>query len=241
VGEYSEVAWYLVAEPKGYLQRPAARLQPILAAEGMPNVDHARLRRELRGFCALEEMIVVQSPEHWDVSIRGLGEHIDAILPLSIPDYPTEVWNSHPQPLVDRGLPVIFWSLVDHEEPDFWRWSACDLLRTLGVDVHLVQNNREGAALLKALAMKRCLKRAKIVVFGEQNFPWNAYAVGNRVTQNLGTEIVVRPLADIRARYEEISAALAISSSGVGALTDHFGDSLSPDDRYRRASRIAGS
>lgn len=47
----------------------------------------------------------------------------------------TLAWNSHAQPLIDRGLPVIFWSLVKYEEPDFWRWSACDFLRTLGVHV----------------------------------------------------------------------------------------------------------
>ncbi len=204
---YSEVSRYLVEEPEPHLQRPVARLQPVLATEGKPSVNIAKLGQVLNGYAALEDMIVVRSAEHWDSSIRGLGGQIDAILPLSIPAYPTEVWNSHPQPLVDRGLPVVFWSLVEHEEPDFWRWSARDFLRTLGVDVHLVSNNREGAALVKALAMRRFLKDTKLVVFGEQNFPWNAFAVGDRVAGNLGTEIIVRPLADIRALYPGISTS----------------------------------
>jgi L-fucose isomerase-like protein len=129
-------------------------------------------------------------------------------LPLSIPAYPTEIWNSHPQPLVERGLPVVFWSLIEHEEPDFWRFAARDMLQTLGVEVHIVNNSREGLALVKALALKRFLRGSKLVVFGEQNFPWNAHAVGDRLTQALGMQIIVRPLADIRARY------------------DHFGDEV---------------
>jgi len=207
VSTYSEVSRYLVEEPEPHLRRPVARLQPILASEGKPTVDVARLSQVLQGDASLEEMIVVTSPEHWETAVRGLGEHIDAILPLSIPAYPTEVWNSHPRPLVDRGLPVIFWSLLDHEEPDFWRWSARDMLRTLGVDVHLVNNNGEGLALVRALAMKRFLRDTKMVVFGEQNFPWNAYAAGDRVAANLGTQVVVRPLSDIRELYQGISSA----------------------------------
>ena len=203
---HSNVARYLVAEPPAHLRRPAARLQPVLATEGRPSVDLDKLAHILKDDCVLEELIVVQSPEHWEASIRGLGDHIDAVLPLSIPAYPTEVWNSHPQALVDRGLPVVFWPLVDHDEPDFWRWSASDLLRTLGVEVHLIANNHEGLALLKALAMKRFLKTSKIIVFGQQNFPWNAHAVGGRVARNLGTHVLVRPLADIRERYASISS-----------------------------------
>jgi L-fucose isomerase-like protein len=108
---------------------------------------------------------------------------------------------------VDRGLPVVFWSLLDHEEPDFWRLAARDLLRTLGVEVHIVQNNREGTALMRALALRRFLRGSKMVVFGEQNFPWNAHAAGAFLTRSLGIEIIVRPIADIRARYACCSEA----------------------------------
>lgn len=197
---------YLAVEPADHLVRPPARLQPVLATQGQPTVDVAELGRRLQGDAVLEDVIAVQSAEHWETRILGLADHIDGILPLSIPAYPTEVWNSHPRPLVERGLPVIFWSLLDYDEPDFWRWSARDMLRTLGVDVHLVNNNREGTALVKALAMKRFLRGSKIVVIGEQNFPWNAYAVDDLVTKNLGTEIVVRPLDDIRAVYDKLSS-----------------------------------
>ncbi|HJQ14441.1 MAG TPA: hypothetical protein VJ830_06805, partial [Anaerolineales bacterium] len=123
----------------------------------------------------------------------------------SIPAYPTEVWNSHPQALVERGLPVIFWSLLDYDEPDFWRWAARDMLHTLGVDVHLVRNGGEGVTLLRALALKRFLRGNRMVVIGEQNFPWNAHAVGDRVTRQLGTEVIVRSLEDMRSRYAKFS------------------------------------
>lgn len=196
---------YLNGEPAEYLKRPTARLQPVLAKAGKPNIDLARLGEILGDCCRIEPIIAVRDPEHWEDLITNLDPAIDGILPVSVPAYPTEIWNSHPGPLVERGLPFIFWCLVDPEEPDFWRWSARDFLRTLGVGVHIVNNHHEGAALVKALAMKRFLKESKIVVFGEQNFPWNAHAIGDRVTKNLGTEIVVRPLEDIRQRYSKFS------------------------------------
>jgi L-fucose isomerase-like protein len=126
---------------------------------------------------------------------------------MSIPAYPTEVWNSHPQPLVERGLPVIFWPLMKYDEPDFWRWSARDFLRALGADVHIARNTAHGITLLKSLAMKRFLKQSKIVTFGEQNFPWNANAAGHLFRESLGIEIVVRPISDIRQRCERFSDA----------------------------------
>jgi L-fucose isomerase-like protein len=46
--------------------------------------------------------------------------------------------------------------------------------------------------------MRRLLRGSKLVVFGEQNFPWNAPAGGHLVTESLGIEIVVRPMSDIR-------------------------------------------
>lgn len=200
-------ARYLASDPAPHLVRPKARLQPILAREGKPTVDVARLAEAVGDVATVEEMIVVESPEHWTRAVRGLGQEIDAILPVSIPAYPTEVWNSHPQALVDRGLGLVFWPLMDYDEPDFWRWSARDMLRTLGVEVHLVADQQHGLWLLKALGLRRMLADSRLVVFGEQNFPWNAHAVGHRMKEGLGTEILVRPLDDIRSRYEQFSDA----------------------------------
>jgi L-fucose isomerase-like protein len=204
--KYDEIPRFLIDEQPSHLQYPVARLQPVQAKAGKPNIDVVRLQQMLKDVAILDEMIAIQSPEHWQGTISALDDSTDAILPVSIPAYPTEVWNSHPQVLVERGLPVVFWSLLDYEEPDFWRWAACDMLHTLGVDVHLVRNSREGIALLKALALKRFLSTSRMVVFGEQNFPWNAHAVGDRLTRRLGTEIIVHPLEDMRARYPKFSA-----------------------------------
>ncbi len=198
------MARYLYGNPPDYLKRPPARLQPILAKQGKPNIDIDRLRRDLAGVAVIEETLVVQSPEHWKKMVAALDKSIDAILPVSIPAYPTEVWNSHPQPLVDRKLPVLFWCLQDHDEPDFWRWSARDLLRTLGIEVYLVRNHRDGIERVKALAMRRFLRNSRLIVFGEQNFPWNAHAVGDRMRKLLGTEILARPLEAFRRHYPAV-------------------------------------
>ncbi|MCK5739465.1 hypothetical protein KAH55_09800, partial [bacterium] len=198
---------FLFAEPLPHLQRPKARLQPFLAKPGEPSVDIYELEKRIGAVADVNPMIVVESPEQWANAVRSLGPEVDGILPFSIPAYPTEIWNSHPQPLVDRNLPFIFWCLLDHQEPDFWRWSAKDFLTALGVDVQLVNNDKEGLALLKALAMKRFLQNSKLVVFGEQNFPWNATAGGHLVTEKLGTKILVRPMSDIREQYPDISDA----------------------------------
>ena len=192
---------YLLTEPPAWLRRPRVRLQPVLAKKGEPNIDLKALAGVIEGVAAIEPMIAIDSPEHWGNVIRGLGPDADAILPVSIAAYPTEVWNSHPQPLVERGLPFVFWSLLAYDEPDFWRWSARDFLRAMGVEVHLVRNNRHGLALLRALGMRRLLRGSRLVVFGEQNFPWNAPAAGRLVTESLGTQIAVRPMSDIRDRY----------------------------------------
>ncbi|MGB8981613.1 MAG: hypothetical protein WCC12_07030 [Anaerolineales bacterium] len=205
--QFDQIPRFLIEKQPPHLKYPLARIQPIQAKPGRPSVDVARLQEVVKGVAVVNEMIAIQSSEHWQEVIRGLDDSIDAILPVSIPAYPTEVWNSHPQALVERGLPVVFWSLLDYDEPDFWRWAARDMLRTLGVDVHLVRNSREGIALLKGLALKRFLSDSRMIVFGEQNFPWNAHAVGDRVTRQLGTEIMVRSLDDMRARYPKFSAA----------------------------------
>src|SRR5215217_495926 len=178
---YDEITRFLIEEQPSHLQYIPARLQPIQAKPGNPSVDVARLGKMLEGIAILNEVIEIESPEHWEDTIRALDNSLDAILPVSIPAYPTEVWNSHPQVLVERGLPVIFWSLLEYEEPDFWRWAARDMLHTLGVDVHLVKNNREGIVLLRALSLRRLLCESRMVVIGKQNFPWNAFAVGDRV------------------------------------------------------------
>lgn len=203
--KFDEIQRFLIKEQPSHLQYIPARLQPIQAKPGTPSVDVARLGQILQGVAVLNETVAIQSPEHWQDTVREVDDSVDAILPVSIPAYPTEVWNSHPQVLAERGLPVIFWSLLDYDEPDFWRWAARDMLQTLGVDVHLVRNGREGMSLLRALALKRFLRGNRMVVIGEQNFPWNAHAVGDRVSRQLGTEVIVRSLEDMRSRYAKFS------------------------------------
>jgi len=205
MSQLAETTRHLVGEPPAWLMRPQVRLQPVLAKQGRPNLDLQRLAELIDGVGRINGMIAIESPQHWATVIGSLGENVDAILPVSIPAYPTEVWNSHPQPLVERGLPFVFWPLLAYDEPDFWRWSARDFLRALGVDVHLVRDNRHGLALLRALGMRRMLPGTRLVVFGEQNFPWNAPAAGHLVTESLGTEILVRPMSDIRERYGQFS------------------------------------
>lgn len=190
----------------GHLKRPLAILQPILARPGKPTVDIARLEQEVAGVARVLPMIEVKSPEHWIETVRGLGQEVDAILPVSVPAYPTEVWNSHPEVLVERGLPVVFWPLMEYDEPDFWRWSARDMLRALGVTVHLVPSIRDGKTLLKALGTRRFLQDSRLVVFGEQNFPWNARSAGHLVKEGLGTSIDILPLSAFRDRRDAFSA-----------------------------------
>jgi len=192
---------YLAGPIPLYLKRPVAKLQPLLAKQGPPNIDLPALAKSIEGIGTLEGTIAIQSPEHWAEVVKGLGPEIDGILPVSIPAYPTEIWNSHPFPLVERGLPFIFWPIMAYDEPDFWRWSARDFLTALGVDVHLVKSIRHGQALLRAISMRRLLRESRLVVFGEQNFPWNAPAAGHLVTRSLGLEIVERSLEDLRSRY----------------------------------------
>jgi hypothetical protein len=196
---------YLYGEPPYYLKRPIAHLQPILAKAGNPTVNIEKLTDILDGVAVVEDLIAIDSPQHWEEGVRNLGDEIDGILPLSVPALPTEIWNSHPQPLVDRGLPVLFWAHQEYDEPDFWRWSARDFLQTLGAEVFLVKNNSEGIALVKSLSMRRFLRSSKMVVFGEQNFPWNANIAGKYVTENLGTEIVVKSIDEIRHKYKNFT------------------------------------
>jgi L-fucose isomerase-like protein len=201
---------HLAVAPAKHLVRPPARLQPIQASAGTPSVDLARVAADIKDVATLAPTIVIDSPEHWERVVRGLPAEIDGILPLSIPAYPTEVWNSHPQALVDRGLPVVFWCLPEYDEPDFWRWSARDMLQSLGIAVHLVDSRRSGLALLRTLAVKRQLTGATIAVFGVQNFPWNAHAAGAHMQRALGLNVQVHDLDPMRERAAAISDAEAL-------------------------------
>jgi len=196
---------YLSGNVKKFLKPPVTKIQPILAKEGKSTVDLDKLAKFIEDYAELEPLIVVESPEQWTKSVMGLPEDVDVILPLSIPAYPTEIWNSHPQPLIDRKLPLIFWPLMEYDEPDFWRWSATDFLKALGVEVYIAKNMKHGEQLLKSLSLKRLLLNSKMIVFGEQNFPWNAHAAGHLIKNSLGTEIVVKPISDIRSRYNRFS------------------------------------
>jgi L-fucose isomerase-like protein len=201
---------HLISTPHTHLVRPLARIQPIQAKPGVPSVDPARVAEDTKGVAEILPPIAVESEEHWARVVRGLGQDIDGILPLSIPAYPTEVWNSNPEPLVERGLPVVFWCLPEHDEPDFWRWSARDMLASLGIDVHLVENRRHGLALARSLALRRQLTGASLVVFGVQNFPWNAHAAGAHMGRSLGLKVVVQDLEAVRERIATISDAEAL-------------------------------
>jgi L-fucose isomerase-like protein len=198
---------HLAGAVEPWLTRPVVRLQPLVATVGTPNIDLAALAKQVEGVAVVLPPIAIRSAAHWTKTVLGLGKDVDAILPVSITSYPTEWWNSHPEPLVKRGLPFIFWPIIAYDEPDFWRWSATDMLKTVGVETHLVENTRAGLALLRALGMRRMLKGSKIVVFGGQNFPWNAHAAGRFVTESLGTIIVVRSIDDIRRRADNVSDA----------------------------------
>jgi L-fucose isomerase-like protein len=232
----AETSRHLVGTPAPWLRCPLTRVQPILAKAGRPTVDLARLREQVRGLAEFLPLVAVESPEHWAQVVHGLGPEVDAILPLSIPAYPTEVWNSHPQPLVDRGLPFIFWPLLEYDEPDFWRWSARDMLRALGVDVHIVASQAHGLSLLKALAMKRFLRDSRLLVLGEQNFPWNAHAAGHLITASLGTRILVTSLDDFRQHYPTFDDAHVDAFWAARQGTRYRTDTVLPAD-LRQALR----
>jgi hypothetical protein len=202
---------HLATTPASHLVRPIARIQPIQASAGVPSVDPARVAADTKGIAEILPVIAIENAEHWITVVRGLGQDIDAILPLSIPAYPTEVWNSNPEPLAERGVPVVFWCLPECDEPDFWRWSARDMLSSLGIDVHLVENRRHGLTLLRSLALRRQLAGASLVVFGVQNFPWNAHAAGAHMGRSLGLKVVVEDLEAVRERIATISDAEALS------------------------------
>ena len=203
---FSDKRFINTAAVRPFLQLPKVRIQPILAREGKPSVDIAEVARMIGDAAVFNDLICIKDAEHWEQVVSGLGDDVDAIMPVSSPCYPTEIWNESPQVLSDRGLPVIFWPLIKYDEPDFWKWSAADLLRAMGVKVYLVNNCHEGITLVKALAVKKFLSASRMVVFGKQNFPWNAICAGKFMRERIGTQLIVKSLESFReagAKYSD--------------------------------------
>ena len=119
-----------------FLQMPAIRIQPILARDGVPSIDPEEMRKHLFPEAELMPLITIRDMMHWEEVIHAIPDDIDVITLLSNPCYPTEIWNENPEPLRRRGLPVLFWPLLQYDEPDFWKWSCSDMLRSLGVEVN---------------------------------------------------------------------------------------------------------
>jgi hypothetical protein len=90
----------------------------------------------------MNQVFAVQSPEPWHKVIRGLDDSIDAILLVSIPAYPTEVWNSQPQVLLERNLPLVFWSMLEYEEQEFWCCAACVMQQLMIAQARLAESTR---------------------------------------------------------------------------------------------------
>ena len=181
-----------------FLELPQLVVQPIQAREGTPSVDVEKVAQLAGNGTHFRDLICIRSREHWEQVVSGLPKDVDAVMLVSSPCYPTEIWNEAPEPLVRRGLPILFWPLVQHDEPDFWKWSCADLLRALGCKVHLIESNHEGVILLKAMAVKKFLAKSRMVVFGKQNFPWNAFAGAKGIEESLGLQLVIKSLSDYR-------------------------------------------
>ena len=181
-----------------YLELPKIVVQPIQAREGTPSVDVGKVAELVGNGAHFRDLICIRNREHWEQVIGNLPSDVDAVMLVSSPCYPTEIWNEAPEPLVRRGLPILFWPLVQHDEPDFWKWSCADLLRALGCKVHLIESNHEGCILLRAMAVKKFLARSRMVVFGKQNFPWNAFSGAKGIEKSIGLQLVVKSLEDFR-------------------------------------------
>ncbi|MBO5668642.1 MAG: hypothetical protein J6S43_05910 [Lentisphaeria bacterium] len=190
---------------RNFLKMQPIRIQPILAREGKPSVDIAEASRIIGEAAVFNDLICIRDKKHWEQVISTLPDDVDAIMPISSPCYPTEIWNESPEVLARRGLPVIFWPLIRFDEPDFWKWSATDMLRALGVTVYLVNNCHEGVTLIKAMAVKKFLASSRMVVFGKQNFPWNVHAAGKFIRESFGTELIVKPLEAFRKAGENFT------------------------------------
>jgi hypothetical protein len=88
--KHDEISRFLIKEQPAHLQYSPTRLQPILAKAGKPNIDVNRLQEILKGVAVLNEMIPIDSPEHWQATVRALDDSVDAILPhLTIPWTPS--------------------------------------------------------------------------------------------------------------------------------------------------------
>jgi len=77
----------LIAE---WLHRPRARLQPLIARTGRPNIDLGHVARGTEQVAALAEPIGIRDASHWATVVEGLPPEVDAIFPVSVPAYPTE-------------------------------------------------------------------------------------------------------------------------------------------------------
>ncbi|HJQ13666.1 MAG TPA: hypothetical protein VJ830_02875, partial [Anaerolineales bacterium] len=69
---FDEIQRFLIKEQPSHLQYIPTRLQPIQAKPGNPSVDVARLAQILQGVAVLNETIAIQSPEHWQETVREL-------------------------------------------------------------------------------------------------------------------------------------------------------------------------
>ena len=190
-----------------FLELPQLVVQPIQAREGTPSVDVGKVAQLVGSGAKFLDLICIRDREHWEQVVGNLPQEVDAVMLVSNPCYPTEIWNEAPEPLVRRSLPILFWPLVQHDEPDFWKWSCADLLRALGCKVHLIERNHEGVILLKAMAVKKFLAKSRMVVFGKQNFSWNAFAGAKGIEESLGLQLVVKSLADFRQAGEKYTDA----------------------------------
>jgi hypothetical protein len=64
MSKMSETTRYLAAAPAEWLCRPVVRLQPVLAKQGQPNIDLARLGGIVEGAGSVAPVIAIESPEH---------------------------------------------------------------------------------------------------------------------------------------------------------------------------------
>ena len=222
-----------------FLKTPAVRIQPILAREGVPSIDPEEMRKHPPPEAELMPLITIRDRMHWESVIRSIPDDIDVITLLSNPCYPTEIWNENPEPLRQRGLPVLFWPLLQYDEPDFWKWSCSDMLRSLGVEVELSENQNLARVWLKALAFRKFLKRAKMLSFGKQNFPWNADSASGGFRNSLGMQIQSVPCSIVEERMKTISPD-SIRSVIQFRLADSIQEGVSPDELEKAVAYYLG-
>ena len=79
MGKIENIKRFLVEEPKSYLKRPKAKLQPILAKQGDSSINLDKLADVISPVALLEPLITVQSPEHWSQAVSNLSDQVDAI------------------------------------------------------------------------------------------------------------------------------------------------------------------